>query len=468
VVLLGFSLCLGSCVIIPYQPEAETRQTPAEVPNPELVRLSVGPRELLKEVGKDLHKADARIEVVDGQSFLDAAAPAGELTLASLLDPATAPRIEALAVDYLVLVGKPETRELSSRGGMFPFLGFWGLQQVKSTTTCRAVLVDLRQLRLLEETTSTATGTDSMAGWFYGLFIVSDTGGGAQEGLVHDVVGVIAAAQPAGPVRVVLAAAEVVRTDEEVGAEMAAAKRTALRTRQIPPGSVEALPAFSEPAPLAGGAGLIYLYRPENIYGSALPLAMRVRSPAGELAEYEVTRLWSGGYFPFHLPAGTVEVWVATEPDEVVALDVAPGEIYYLRATFRAWSLKQMPSRLEVVESREGRREVRRCRQLPSTAEHIAQTREAAELGYTQQQLELADLYATGVTYGPNEGLPSDDAEAYKWYSIVIGTDGTRPEWQTQAVQRRQIVAARMSPENIVAGARRSVEWLDAAGAVHR
>jgi hypothetical protein len=83
--LVWLSLCLAGCVVIPYQPEPETQHELAEVPRPELIRLRAGPRQFLAEMSEEIRKADARVESVDGQAFLDAAAPDGELTLSDVV-----------------------------------------------------------------------------------------------------------------------------------------------------------------------------------------------------------------------------------------------------------------------------------------------------------------------------------------------------------------------------------------------
>jgi hypothetical protein len=92
------------------------------------------------------------------------------------------------------------------------YLGFFGLGESTSSSSYWAALVDLEQLRLVEQISSTATGTDRGVGLFYGLFIASDTRGGAQKGLVRDLVAGIAGVRPAGPVRIVLLASEAIRS----------------------------------------------------------------------------------------------------------------------------------------------------------------------------------------------------------------------------------------------------------------
>lgn len=215
--LVWLSLCLAGCVVIPYQPEPETQHELAEVPRPELIRLSAGPRQFLAEMSEEIRKGDPRLEPVDGQAFIDAAAPDGELTLADLLDPTIRPRIESLAVDLLVLLDEPEEQETVSIDMMSgSYFGFLGFEKSTRSSSYRATLIDLERLQVVDQVRSTATGTDAGVGLFYGLFIVSDAAGGAQRGLVRDLIAGMTGVRPEGSVRLVLLASEAIRTSEDI------------------------------------------------------------------------------------------------------------------------------------------------------------------------------------------------------------------------------------------------------------
>jgi hypothetical protein len=450
--LIALALLATGCVVVPYQPEGETRETIEDVPRPELIRLSTGPRQFLEGMAGKIAKTDPRIQFADGQVLLDAAAPDGELTLAELLDPATGPRIASLEADYLVLLGEPVDEEVDAWGGVLVSLGFFGLGQSTTTSMYWAALVELETMRLVKQLTATATGTDRGIGLFYGLFIESDTRGGAEQALVRRVIEDIAAERPSGPVRAILLAVEPIRTAEDLAADESRIRQT----QAFDASSIVAYPPFSEPAAPGPEEGLIYVYRPFDIMGSALPLTMRNRTQAGE---FEITRLWSGGYVPFRVPAGTVLLWAEGDPSRTVTLDVESGGVYYVRATYRIALSSQIPSRLEVVEATRGRPQVIQCRLVPATAEYVAQTHAAAEQGFTAKQLELADLYARGVAFGPGVGLPQDDVAAYQWYSIVLAASYTRKEWRSAAGTARHAVATRMDSEQIARAAALAVEW---------
>jgi hypothetical protein len=213
VVAVGFllTLSLASCVVIPYRTGSETKHDLSEIANPERVRLTVGPRQFLDHMAKEVQKEDKRLQRVDGQTFIDTASPEQELTLARLLDPSTRALIEPLHVDYLVVFGEPKDATLESKGGMTFYMGFVGLAKSKTSTSYWAAVIDVQQLQLVEQLTSEAVGTDAGIGLFYGLFVVSDTGGSAQRAVIRHIVDTIARVKPTGPVRVVFLADEPTR-----------------------------------------------------------------------------------------------------------------------------------------------------------------------------------------------------------------------------------------------------------------
>lgn len=74
----------------------------------------------------------------------------------------------------------------------------------------------------------------------------------------------------------------------------------------------------------------------------------------------------------------------------------------------------------------------------------------AAENGDVGAQLTLADAYAYGS--------PPNYVEAYKWYEIAIRY------WGPLAVRAREVLAERMTPEQISQATRLAGDWLKANG----
>jgi hypothetical protein len=448
--MVATMLPLTGCVVIPYTPSSETKHDRSDVANPEYARLTVGPREFLEKMAKETLQEDDRLEQVDGQTFIDTASPDQELTLARLLEPGTQALIEPLDVDYLVLFGIPKDETLEKVGGGVAYLGFYGLEKDKTSTTYWAAVIDLHELLLVEQLTTQSIGTDVGIGLFYGLFVASDTAGGARKGVIHHVVETIANAKPTGSVRVVFLADEPIQTPEEVVAQ-------ARILKELPPRwSVSAYPEFAAAAPPVQGQGLVYIFRPDKLSGSLMPIDVHTESGTTSTG---ITYLWSGGYFPFYVAAGPVSLWAESEPSQTVTLDVKPGETYYVKgSTAIGWSTPH--PRLEIVATTSAMKDIRKCRLVPTTQVANLETQRFAEQGYADRQVELGTLYTTGVNYPNGESMPRDVVEAYKWYSIAATTSSKA--WRSLATTSLDALAATMDATQIAEAQQRARDWTEA------
>jgi len=79
----------------------------------------------------------------------------------------------------------------------------------------------------------------------------------------------------------------------------------------------------------------------------------------------------------------------------------------------------------------------------------------AAEQGYLYAQTVLGGLYALGT------GVPQDYIEAHKWYNLAASgsTLASNRRNRDNAIEMRDLVAARMTPEQIAEAQRRAAEW---------
>jgi TPR repeat protein len=77
--------------------------------------------------------------------------------------------------------------------------------------------------------------------------------------------------------------------------------------------------------------------------------------------------------------------------------------------------------------------------------------RRAAEQGYAVPQLFLAAMYTQG------RGVPQDYVSAYKWFNIVAA--GQDPKAAADAAEFRDLLARRMSPNQIAEGQRLARAW---------
>lgn len=108
------------------------------------VRVTVGPRAILDNLGGRIGKFDRNIVVMDGLAFRDAAFPDGGWYLSSLIQaPERRSSIrQSLGVDYLVLIGPARLEEITDEKGDFHVLVPSGVSGTK-TSTLSAVVIDL-------------------------------------------------------------------------------------------------------------------------------------------------------------------------------------------------------------------------------------------------------------------------------------------------------------------------------------
>jgi hypothetical protein len=466
----GFLAVLSGCVVIPYTPPSETQQDLTDVPDQDHVLLSVGPRRFLEGMAKSLRDQESRIEYVDGQVFLDTAAPDGHLTLARLLDPATRDRIAGLQTDYLVLFGEVEGEVPKTSGGMMIYMGFWGAQKATDATRYWVALIDLRTMRVIEQLITTSTGTDVALGLFYGIIVISDTDKSAQKGVIRNVVEVLSRAKPDGPLRLVMLAREERPTEAQL---LAQAQAKELKERRGPAfwfSRVAAYPAFSEPDPPQEGEALIYLYhreKPDTLSHTSTGyavLAPQILMTRGGSGEYVLARIWSGGYFPYRVAAGSTELWIEGESREPLTIVAESGGTYFLRVEKRRFRKAQRGS-LEIVKASEAKSAVVLCRQLPSARDELSTLRTRAEDGYAYDQLELAQYLAIGVRYAADEALPRDPAEAFMWYTVIVTTEGVTSWIRHSAARAVDALTRQLSAEEIADATLRAAAWQTAYAA---
>ena len=77
--------------------------------------------------------------------------------------------------------------------------------------------------------------------------------------------------------------------------------------------------------------------------------------------------------------------------------------------------------------------------------------RKAAEQGHAPAQFNLGDMYRDG------EGVPQDDVEAFKWFSLA--TTYADESQREGLADRRDLAASRLTPEQLAEGQKRVREW---------
>lgn len=458
--LAGALLALAGCVIVPYRPAAEVHEDPSAIANTDRLRLSIGPRQRLESIAREVLRANKRLRQVDGQALLDTASPERDLTLASLLEPATRARLEPLDVDYVVLFGEPASRDEKTRGGMVLYLGFFGAVKQSATHSWWTTVIDARSLQVLGQATSESRGTMTGVAAFYGLFFYGDSEGSARSAAIRHVADTLAAARPSGEARVAFLAVEPIPT----AGEAAAQARKEERERVLATSRWSAdFPAFAPMAAPPAGQALVYVYRPDTRRVPPPWMLDITSGPAG--AAGRVALIQAAGYHGFYTPVGELQLAASagtpggTPPS--ITLMAQPGATYFVRATVEAHLLGANTVQLALVDAKRALGDLRHCRRLPSAREYDAETRRRAEYGSDLAQLELSALLQFGTRYADGGTLAADPVAAYLWLVIARRQGRGNLGW---AIERQQkSLAATLDPAQVAEAEERARAWLEAA-----
>ena len=206
-IAFGVSM-LCACVMVPYTPDTDITRLKGKVPDPSAVKLTIGPRLLLEEMGEKLVSRDKRIQIVPGLEFRDTVFPAGNWTLSTLLAPETRERIKATQTDYLVAFGPMQYEEDESDNLMYMGFGFWGIADIEGQADISTVVVDLKKACVVNLLLADCEASLRGVGWFFGVFIVPRHEHSIEEELADELVRILKVARPEGAIRIVLMAAE--------------------------------------------------------------------------------------------------------------------------------------------------------------------------------------------------------------------------------------------------------------------
>jgi len=206
-IAFGFGV-LCSCVAIPYTPDTEIARLNGKVPDPSAVKLTIGPRLFLEEMGEKLVIRDKRIQIVPGLEFRDSVFPAGNWTLSTLLATETHERISETQVNYLIAFGPMRYEEDKSDNAMWAGVGFWGVYDVEGKAEISIVVVDLEKSCVVDLLLAECKASFRGIGWFYGAFTVPRHEHSIAEELADELVQILKAARPEETIRIVLMAAE--------------------------------------------------------------------------------------------------------------------------------------------------------------------------------------------------------------------------------------------------------------------
>jgi len=183
------------------------------VPNA-AIRVSVGPRRFLEEIGERIATEDPRIEVVDSLEFRDTAFPDGGWYLEDLLGPG-APRLDAGTdgVRYLAVIrdfGTTWSEDNDHITSTLPLLpAALGVATYADRMELAAVVVDLRTATPAAFVRVDAEGRGGMAILFwFGVVTLPQTKHGARTGIADAIANVVTRDAAGGSIRIAILAAE--------------------------------------------------------------------------------------------------------------------------------------------------------------------------------------------------------------------------------------------------------------------
>ena len=118
-------------------------------------------------------------------------------------------------------------------------------------------------------------------------------------------------------------------------------------------------PPFTPDTSGTADKATVYLYRSSGFAGSGL--APNIEANGVPLAD-----LPAGGYFVYHAAPGEVEFFARTEAKTSVTIDAKAGETYYIKGTISMGAFVGHPH-LVLVSNETGAREIKECKQVPTT-----------------------------------------------------------------------------------------------------
>jgi len=102
---------------------------------------------------------------------------------------------------------------------------------------------------------------------------------------------------------------------------------------------------------------VVYIYRPSRFVGSAI-------KPKVYAGDKLITQLVSGGYYPYFVSPGRVELWAKTEAKSSVEFLAEPGKTYFVKGTIGMGILVGRP-KLEMMSADIAREEITDCKRVP-------------------------------------------------------------------------------------------------------
>lgn len=137
-------------------------------------------------------------------------------------------------------------------------------------------------------------------------------------------------------------------------------------------------PAFREITDIPQDKGLVYVYRPNSIIGSAIRYSVYADKDV-------VCKLIRGGYCLYYAKPGEVEFWAKTESKTSLTVDVKAGQKHYVKGSLSMGFAVGRPN-LSLVEEQEAMKEIVDCKLLTAPTDQPGDQKNAEVKQTAQKQ----------------------------------------------------------------------------------
>ena len=116
-------------------------------------------------------------------------------------------------------------------------------------------------------------------------------------------------------------------------------------------------PAYKDVSSIPEDKALVYIYRPSWLQGAALSYYVYVNDKI-------ITKLYSGGYYPYIAEPGKIKFWTRPENQSWAEVNLKAGKTYYLKGLIVPGIVGGQPY-INIVSNPIGQDEIRDCKLIP-------------------------------------------------------------------------------------------------------
>jgi hypothetical protein len=201
---------LAGCVPVPFRPSAAVTHT-AVTTDETATRVEVARKNSeARSVATAIQHDEPRVQLIDPAAiFVRLGDPNGAKLGALMI--AAHEGDQALAADYVLSVGEPTYRQLHDTGAAAPFLfmpSMIGYEKIQSQEVLPAILLDLRDPQAFQVLCASSTYSEVATGLVYGVMTIAMPEPALRNSLAREVAHTVAAAQPEGPIRLLVVSQE--------------------------------------------------------------------------------------------------------------------------------------------------------------------------------------------------------------------------------------------------------------------